>query len=239
MMRFFWIREERTPSFNGSFDATHKWRLPGVKCDACGVTWGGAGHQYPGVDLSHVPERSRFVRPWPVLVSELAQLRELVRPWVPPGVPLPPGTHLGPLEGTASGRFGPLTSQGDILWVVRRDALERLQAEGIRGLLGCKTELRFRQKEPPELLELQIEPRGRLHAGCLPSDLAPPCDACGRVALRLPDAPLLDAASLPIDRDVFRVGDYATVIVCTERFMETVRKLGLEGMAFREIPTRG
>jgi len=93
-------------------------------------------------------------------------------------------------------------------------------------------------KEPPELLELQLEPRGKLHADCLPADLAPPCSACGRVALRLPDEPLLDAASLPEDRDVFRVGDYATVIVCTEQFSDAVRRLGLEGMTLREIATR-
>ncbi|WP_021781253.1 double-CXXCG motif protein [Myxococcus hansupus] len=238
MMRYFWIREERTPLFNGSFDATHQWRLPGVKCHVCGVTWGGAGHQYPEVDLSRLPERARFVRPWPVSVEEFTQLRELVRPLLPTGAPMPPGTHLGPLEGTASGRFGPLTSQGDLLWVVRRDALEQLQSAGLRGLLGSKTELRFRQKEPPELLELQIEPRGCLHPACLPSDLQPPCDACGRVALRLPEDLLLDAASLPEDRDVFRVGDAATVIIGTERLVEAVKRLGLAGMVFREVPTR-
>ncbi|ATB46847.1 double-CXXCG motif protein [Corallococcus macrosporus] len=238
MTRFFGVRAERTTSFNGGFDATHKWRLPGVKCHVCGVTWGGAGHQYPEVDLSALPEQSRFVKPWPIPVPELEALRALIRPLLPSGVAIPPGTHLGPLEGTATGKLGPLTSQGDIMWVVRRDALERLQAEGVTGLLGCRTELRFRQKEPPALLELQIEPRGRLHPDCLPSDLAPPCDACGRVALRLPDAPFLDAASLPTDRDVFRVGNYSTVIVCTERFMETVHRLGLEGMAFRELPAR-
>jgi uncharacterized double-CXXCG motif protein len=125
-----------------------------------------------------------------------------------------------------------------MLWLVRRDALERLQAEGVRGLLGCRTELRFRQKDPPELLELQIEPCGRLHRDCIPPDLPLPCPTCGRVGFRLPEQPILDAASLPTDLDLFRVGNYATVIVGTERFMATVRRLELDGLTFRELPTR-
>ncbi|CAM4295777.1 Protein of unknown function (Gmx_para_CXXCG) [Myxococcus xanthus] len=108
----------------------------------------------------------------------------------------------------------------------------------MRGLVGCKTELRFRQKDPPELLELQLEPRGQLHPDCYPPELPPPCDVCGRFKLTLPDEPILDAASLPTDRDVFRVGNFATVMVGTERFKEAVQRLELEGITFRELPTR-
>ncbi len=239
MTRFFELTRDRAmwARFKGDFDAAHKWHLPGVKCDTCGATWGSAGHQYPGVDLSQLSEQENF-RSRPVTVAEFERLRELVRPLAPPNAKLPPGTSFGPLVGTATGKFGPFTSQGDILWLVHLDALERLQAEGVRGLLGCGTELRFRQKDPPQLLELQIEPHGRLHQACIPPDVLPPCVTCGRVSFRLPDEPLLDLASLPPDLDVFRVGNYATVIVGTERFMEAVRRLGLDGITFRELPAR-
>ncbi len=40
------------------------------------------------------------------------------------------------------------------------------------------------------------------------------------------------------DRDVFRVGNFATVMVGTERFKEAVQRLELEGITFRELPTR-
>jgi uncharacterized double-CXXCG motif protein len=240
MARYYWLSEDEAAAarYRGSFDAAHKWSLPGVKCSDCGATWGDAGHEYPGVDLSRLPERAKFVRPWPVPDPEFARLRELVRPLAPPGAELPPGTRFGPLEGRASGTFGPFTSQGNITWVVRWDALERLQAEGVRGLQGFPTALRFRQKDPPELLELQIEPLGRLHPDCLPPDLPPPCATCGRVGLRRPDAPILDAVSLPTDRDLFRVGDFTTMVIGTERFMEAVSCLGLEGITFRELPAR-
>ncbi|WP_164017785.1 double-CXXCG motif protein [Pyxidicoccus trucidator] len=236
MSRFFWLREDKAVA--AGFDATHKWRLPGVRCHTCGATWASAGHQYPAVDLSQMPERREFEVARPEPFREFARLRELVRPLAPPNAPLPPGTHLGPLVGLASGEFGPFTSLGDVLWVIRRHALERLQAEGVRGLLGCRTELRFRQKNPPELLELQIEPHGRLHPDCIPPDVPPPCPTCGWVYFRLPDEPILDAASLPPELDLFRVGDYSTVIVGTERFMEAVRRLEPGGITFHELPTR-
>jgi uncharacterized double-CXXCG motif protein len=239
MTRFFELTRDRTmwARFKGDFDAAHKWHLPGVKCDTCGVTWGSAGHQYPGVDLSQVSEHENF-RSRPVSVAEFERLREIVRPLAPPNAKLLPGTSLGPLVGTASGTFAPFTSQGDILWLVHRDALERLQAEGVRGLLGCQTELRFRQKNPPELTELQIEPHGRLHPDCIPADVPPPCPTCGRHAFRLPDDPILDGASLPLGMDLFRVGNFATVIVGTERFRDAVHHLELSGITFRELPTR-
>ncbi|WP_163993700.1 double-CXXCG motif protein [Pyxidicoccus caerfyrddinensis] len=240
MTRFFELRENRaaTARYKGDFGATHKWSLPSVECTACGAIWGASGHDYPSVGLSQLPEQAKFISPGPTSVSECARLRELVRPLAPPSATLPPGTSFGPLVGTAHGDLGPLTWQGDYLLVLRRDTLERLQAEGVRGLLGCMTGLRFRQKNPPELLELQIEPHGRLHPDCLPPDLPPPCATCGRVAVRLPEQPILDAASLPADLDLFRVGNFATVIVGTERFMDAARRLELDGITFRELPTR-
>ena len=61
---------------------------------------------------------------------------------------------------------------------MRREPLERLQAEGLRGLKGCRTELRFRKKNPPELLEMELLPRGNLHPDCLPGDRPAPCPKC-------------------------------------------------------------
>lgn len=240
-LRVFELSQDRAmwPRINGSFNAAHKWGLPGLAgCPGCGVTWASSGHQYPAVDLSNLPAQSEFLKPRPEPFDEFVRLRELVRPLAPPGARLPPGTGFGPLVGAASGRFAAFETQGSMLLVIRREALERLQAEGVRGLVGCKTELRFRQKDPPELLELQIEPRGQLHPDCYPPELPPPCDTCGRFKLTLPDDPILDAASLPTDRDLFRVGNFATVMVGTERFKDAVQRLELEGITFRELPTR-
>ena len=240
MSRFFLLDEDRAAAakYKNTLDAWSKLGLPGSRCHTCGVTWATSGHEFPCVDLSQLPERKEFEKARPEPFAEFARLRELVRPLAPPGAELPPGTGFGPLVGRASGEFGPIEWVGGMKLLVRRDALERLQAEGVRGLLACPTALRFRQKNPPELLELQIEPRGRLHPDCVPPDVSPPCTTCGRWELTWPDKPILDAASLPTDRDLFRVGDFATMIVGTERFMEAVRRLELDGITFRELPTR-
>ncbi|HVG61934.1 MAG TPA: double-CXXCG motif protein, partial [Hyalangium sp.] len=73
---------------------------------------------------------------------------------------------------------------------------------------------------------------------CTPPNRPPPCPTCGRDAFRLPDELLLDAASLPSDVDLFRVADFLTVLICTERFVQAVQRLGLDDIVFREIHLR-
>jgi uncharacterized double-CXXCG motif protein len=106
-------------------------------------------------------------------------------------------------------------------------------------LKGCRTELRFRKKNPPELLELEVHPFGQLHPDCLPPDLQPPCVTCGRQGLTCPDEPILLASSLPTHLDLFRLAGYTTLILATEHFVETVRRLDLGGgIVFRELQAR-
>ncbi|HZH74918.1 MAG TPA: double-CXXCG motif protein [Archangium sp.] len=117
-----------------------------------------------------------------------------------------------------------------------REALEKFQAAGLQGIEGCRTELRFRQRTSPELLELEILPLGRTHPDCLPPERSPPCSRCHRLGLSLPDELLLDARTLPNDRDLFRLEDFSGVIVRTERFVEACVRLGLDGVAFKPLP---
>ncbi|KFE64403.1 hypothetical protein DB31_2197 [Hyalangium minutum] len=116
------------------------------------------------------------------------------------------------------------------------EPLERLQKEGLRGLKGYRTELRFRKKNPPELLEMELLPYGQLHPDCLPPDRPAPCSKCGRQGWTRPSEPLLDAETLP----QVRLAGFLTMIIATERFVEAVRRLGYEqDIAFRELPVRG
>jgi uncharacterized double-CXXCG motif protein len=191
------------------------------------------------VDLSRLPEQDKYSARLEKNYAEFERLREQVRPLAPPGAPLETGARLGPLVGTAKGEFGPLLLQNPWELLMRRETLEQLQAAGVQGLKGCRTELRFRQKNAPELVELELLPRGRLHPDCLPPDRAPPCARCGRRGWTLPEQPILEAVSLPEDLDVFRVGDFTTVLVGSERFVEAVRRLGFEqDVLFRELLVR-
>jgi uncharacterized double-CXXCG motif protein len=108
MTRYFHLREDEAAwkRYRGDFDAAHKWILPGAICPTCGVTWGGTGHDYPAVDLSHLPERAEFEKARAEPFHEFARLRELVRPLAPPHAELPPARTLArwwarPREGLA------------------------------------------------------------------------------------------------------------------------------------------
>ncbi len=230
------------PGFTGDLGNTkHPWGLPGVEhCSLCRAGGGLIGLQYPCVDLSSLPaqELKKLSNSWPVPVEELNRLRELVRPLAPPGALLEPGARFGPPQGTGSGHFGQLFMQNPWSLYMRREALERLQGEGVRGLQGCPLNVRFRVKQPPELLELQLELHGRLHPDCLPPNPEPPCPKCGNDPSPLPDKFWLDAKSLPEHLDVFRFLDAPGFIFASERLVDAVRQLELDGVLFQEREVR-
>jgi uncharacterized double-CXXCG motif protein len=192
------------------------------------------------VDLSGLPlrELAKLSDSWPVPSEEFERLRELVRPLVPEDVLLEPGTEFGPLTGTGAGYFGQLFMQNSWSLFARGEALERLRGAGMRGLLGCPIHVRFRVKRPPDLRELQLVARGRLHPDCLPPDREPPCSKCGRAAITLPRTYWLDATSLPEHVDVFRLADWPTLIFATEALVDAVKQLELDGVVFREVEAR-
>ncbi|WP_257461723.1 SitI6 family double-CXXCG motif immunity protein [Archangium lipolyticum] len=238
MTRFYWLQSPTASRYTGELQATHKWRLPGVSCPECGATWAGSATSFPNADLSSLPDEREFKVPRPEPFDEFVRLRELVRPLVPSGAQLLPGAKFGPLVGTATGTFSPIFFYFVESPLMHREALEKLRAEGVRGLKGFPTELRFRQKKHPELVELEVLPHGRLHIDCLPPDRPPKCPKCGRNGFKRPEELILDASSLPVDLDLFRLSDFETTFICTERFVDAVRRLELHEAAFRELPLR-
>ena len=238
-MNYFRIQEDKSAGYTGYVDASHKWGLPGVlDCPACKETWGDNSKSYPSVDLTSVAALADFENAWPKPIEEYERMCELVRPLLPPGALLEAGAAFGPLKGKAQGRFGPLFTDFSELLLVQREALDKLQAEGLQGLKGCRTELRFRQRNSPELLELELLSVGRLHPGCLPPNPQPACPRCGRIMHDLPDVPILDASTLPEHLDLFRLEDYSNVNICTGRFVEACQRLGLDGVVFHPLEAR-
>jgi uncharacterized double-CXXCG motif protein len=238
MTRFYWLQHPEKSRYTCNLNARHKWLLPGVRCPECGIAWAGGLAAYPSADLSSLPDHKEFKNPRFEPFDEFMRTLERVRPLVPSGAQMLPGTYLGPLVGTATGNFSSLFFYYEEMPMAHREALEQLQAEGVRGLRGFPTELRFRtKKHPPELLELEILPHGRLHPDCTPPR-PPPCPKCGRDSFTRPEEPILEAASLPTHTDVFRVGDYDSILIGTERFVEAVQRLDLDELEARELPVR-
>ena len=86
-------------------------------------------------------------------------------------------------------------------------------------------------------MELEFLSYGRLHPDCTPPR-PPPCPKCGRDSFTLPEEPILEAASLPTNTDVFRLTDVESMLIGTERFVEAVNRGGMEAIAAQELPTR-
>ncbi|WNG62678.1 hypothetical protein F0U59_17165 [Archangium gephyra] len=237
-MRFFRIEEDRSSRYTGDVDGVHKWGLPGIlECPSCRATWSGGSKMYPSVDLTAVAALADFEEARAEPIEEYERLCELVRPFLPAGAIVEPGSSFGPLIGKGHGCFGSFVTPLPSWLLVQREAFEKLQAEGLRGLKGCCTHLRFRRRASPELLELELLPVGRAHPDCLPQDRQPPCSRCGRHGIRRPQELLLDAATLPSHLDVFRLEDFSTTLICTERFVDACQRQGLDGVTFRLQPT--
>ncbi len=238
-MRYFSIEEDESSGYTGQLDGSYPWSLPGVHdCPVCRATWSAGAGAYPSVDLTPVATEADFEMARPESIEEYERLRDMVRPLMPTGAVLEPGTQFGPFMGSARGHFGPLVLALPWWLLAQREAMEKLQREGLEGLKGCPMQLRFRQRNPPELLDLELRHAGRAHPDCLPPDRKPPCPRCGRLGLSLPRDLLLDAATLPAHLDLFRLEDFSTVIVCTERFADTCQRLGLDGVVFQRLPAR-
>ncbi|QRN98688.1 double-CXXCG motif protein [Archangium violaceum] len=241
-MKLYRVLGDEAPRYTGNLNAGHKWGLPGVQwsrpCPSCRQGGGVGGLHYPCVDLSRLPEREKFHEARPVPYEEFVQLRELVRPLVPIWAELQPGTSFGPVEGSGLGYFGQLFMQNPWTLYARREALERLQAAGMRGLQGCPIKVRFRQKSHPELLELQLELHGQFHPDCLSPDRKPICPTCGSNQNPLPEKFWPAASSLPKDLDIFRFRDAPGFILATERMVDTVKQLELDGVVFQEVEVR-
>jgi uncharacterized double-CXXCG motif protein len=240
-MRFYELESapyERV-RYTGEYSATRKWKLPSVHCPTCDASWGDITEAYPSVDLSGLAEAKQLEK---VRLEEDFQkfdrLRQLVRPLVPAWARLIPGTGFGPLVGSARGTFPQLYMLYSWVVIIRREALEQLQAEGLRGLKGCRTELRFRQRNAPELLELELEAHGSFHPDCLPPVNAEPCVTCGAYDYDVPKQPVLDSASLPEHVDVFQLRSRAGFTLINERFADTLHRLGFEEFSLRELPVR-
>jgi len=240
MVRFYALAHDEASPWKGWFEAKHLWKMPGIHCPLCDAIWNTPAIAYPCVDLSDHPERPKLEKArLEKDFTEFERLRSTLRPLVPQGMPLDPGTTFGPVIGTLKGELGPIVLlQSDFHMLVRRETLELLQSSQVRGLRGCPTRLRSRRRREHELLEFQIEPHGLLHPDCIPPGHATPCPKCRRYGFSRPENPILDAASLPQHLDLFRLANFATILVATERFKEAVERQAPHCLSFRELPLR-
>ncbi|RKG97743.1 hypothetical protein D7X74_40715 [Corallococcus sp. CA047B] len=232
-MRYFELEELadlESGQWSGEYRAKRRWYVPSQLCPRCGAR--GGMQAYPSVDLSKLPENDSLASVWPQAPEEVARRMALVRPFVPPELPLEPGYSLGPLVGTARGHFGPVTALPSWQVLVREDARDLLLGEGLQGIIPVRAELRTRRTKEQALYELEARPLAKLHPDCI--DRVPTCPDCGDNSFSLPPKRWLLRESVPAGLDLFGVEE-TTRIVVSERFVDTVNRLGPSDVFYREI----
>jgi hypothetical protein len=119
--------------------------------------------------------------------------------------------------------------------LVANQPLALLREKDIGQLAGAVAHLKG-APGTPELVELEIAPHGRLASGTVPT--ADPCRVCGRVALTRPAEVVIDEASIPPDRHLFRLRDLTTMIVATAQAVQALHELELRGFRYSEVRGR-
>jgi uncharacterized double-CXXCG motif protein len=216
-MRFFALREP--PHRQGAeIDACHRWFVPGIVCDICRRTWTTTGIAYPTLAI---PEDLDAVLPRrPVPRREFTRLVPALRERLGSGVPLPPGTELGPLVGTVTGSPARVHWQNPWTLLLSSAALAELTDAGI-PLRTVPAVLKGTPDDQP-LHEIEIRPHGYLRTPGYWRPQGLPCASCGYERLERPERVVLNAATLSGALDIFRIADFPTIVVVTERFLHAM-----------------
>jgi len=235
MARLFTVCPDDANWRGGEIDAANKWGLPGVICPRCGATWSNVGLSYPAVDLSILPNEETYRKARPVRLEVFIELQRPILPLMPDGSIPPPGTRFGPLIGEAKGVFDDFAWLNLWTLLIESQALERLHLAGVCTPIGIRPNLTFRGRTSSNLLELQLEPHGKIAPSAFTVNVLPSCPSCGRNPNSLPERLVIEAPSIPKNQDLFRARDFSALILATERFAVAVQNLKLAGVVFHEV----
>lgn len=234
-MKMFQIREDQFRKKAGYIDAGHKWGLPGVVCPVCKSTWSTVGLEYPSVDLTNFADEKLYREARPEPLSEFLRLRQKIADAFPQLPVLKPGAKFGPSVGKAvGGRLDGFVWRAWWTICLEASALKKLKDNGLLLPNSVKAELKFK-KEEQEVFEFDLPLKGKLTNGVYDGIQLNYCDACGRDSASKPDEILIDSSSIPNNIDIFRVSNFRTIILVTERFVETVTNLNIKGAVFEEV----
>ncbi|WP_342381927.1 double-CXXCG motif protein [Myxococcus stipitatus] len=227
-MRYYHLQGATSAKSRWEVRVDRAWNLPGSICRTC---WAEVAHislDFPSVDLFDWPHAHEYVEarqePW----EEYARLRDQLRPLLPSGVVVGPGSGFGPMNGWVKGSPPPVALLDGWTLLATEHGLEEMSMDGLRGIHAVRTRLRS-ANSVPTLHEVELLPAGEFAEPGRPVPTKPPCGVCGNVVTTL--APLewrLDAASIP-EVDAFRFQHWTTCVIVSERFLDTVRGLGCEG----------
>lgn len=220
--------------------ASHKWSLPGAKCDVCGFTGGTVGIQYPCLNLPASIESKPYRNVWPVSVQRLNDLTKDLRKFIPDHLPLRASSGFGPLVGKGHGNFPNIVWNNSWTLLFSPSVVEHLKNFGFNNLCYSRPEIALRSKKPFQHVEIQIEPLLHLDYSCVVPGTLDECSNCGRRKMKLIDAdygglPSIRADSIPKEMVLARIIEWPTQIVASETFVEAISFGRIKGISFTEL----
>lgn len=214
--------------------STHKWGMPGVNCPSCNSIWSGCGVEYPSVDLSELPEVAEFKTPRVEPLEQINILKQIIMRAYPSLPKVEPGTLFGQSTGKGNGHFNGFVWESHWTLFITTNALSRLHDSELSLPKVVKAKINFK-KQSEDLHEFEILPKGVLLNGIYPPEYPKYCPACGRNSITMPENIIVERNSLPINVDLFRLENFPTIIMTTEKLRDTVEKLEISGIIFHEV----
>ena len=230
--------QNREKNYHNDIVARRNSYLPGIKCDLCGQTWARLGIAYPLVDISVLTFDKWLFRPRVVPVDEYKQLRDLVAPLIAENLPLPPGTGFGPLVGRETGLCGDFSWANSWTLLIKQSSYLNLQSLSLKLPKVSIPNLKTKRISGCELYELEIEAWVSLTNSSYYEAEPKICLKCGRDDRKV-ERIIVNKNSIPPDLDMFRITDFPTHILVTERFKYNVTQLGFSNILFMEIEMEG
>ncbi len=219
-------------------DGGHPWKLPSIRCSACGMVWGERGLSYPQIDLSGLKPQKWYKGNLICVMSpeELSVARAPVAAMLPPGYPLPPGTALGPFRGRhLAGTMEDFDFYSGA-HLISRSAFDLLHTAGALGVEATPAQVNPRRTGTEiDLLELHLVPRARLAVPRTQDQGQRFCVECGFDQREFPSPLVIARSSIPDKEEIFQLCEGPDYILCTKKFVDGVESLGLRGIEFRPV----
>jgi len=235
-MKIYRALESRSRS-SGYFIGEHLWNLPGISCSRCKEVWATTGVAYPAIQLSEFIDLKNAQKESVVDVDEFIKLEAMVLDRFPHLEIITPGTSFGNLVGTLRGRnFTDFVPSTPWTLLMQEDTLNALSNSGTLDRLEYgRVQLKDDSLVPGTLFEAQLMPRGHLilSSNGLTEDSA--CSLCGRRSITLPPRMKVTANSIPDELNLFRLANFTTIVVATQKFVDAYIQLKLTGLEFDEI----
>lgn len=237
-MKYYKIKPDYSDEKQNYLEASHKWGLPGVSCNICNQIWSSIGIEYPSVDISELQIAKQLENGWVANLNVLEDLKKEIKRAYPTCEILEPGTSFGSLVGKEVGRKSGYFN--DFIWnmpwtiVIKKEASDKLKSAELNLPMTIEPNIKFKT-QPETLYEFELPLNGKLSNPIYEAGNETACSGCGRIGASMPEKIIVERSLLADNCDIFRLTNFATIILVTENFVDCVKNFGLKGILFEQV----